>query len=102
MSKHTPGPWSIGLRNGHNASQVYAGEEQDSVCQVYGIWSNRSVEECKDCEGIGNARLIAAAPELLDAAKEWLKFEAEEDDALLYSQVVSKMKAAISKAEGAL
>lgn len=64
MSKHTPGPWQVGTKHHHNACQVYAADGQDAVCMVYDIWLHRNVDECKDCKGMANARLIAAAPEL--------------------------------------
>lgn len=60
---HTPGPWSVGSRNGgFNANTIYAGE--DSVASVYGIPLHRTLSEVAGCEGLPNARLIAAAPEL--------------------------------------
>jgi hypothetical protein len=99
MSKHTPGPWQIGNKNQHNASFVYAENGEDTVCMVYEIWSHRTVEECKDCKGMANARLIAAAPELL--------VELKKASAMLSrcgfesSDEYQSAMAAIAKAEGA-
>ena len=53
MSKHTPGPW-------HIANGVQIRSNRDQIAK---IWMMR------DGEGRENARLIAAAPDLLDALK---------------------------------
>ena len=75
-AKHTPGPWYIGYqRQGitPNANGVNAGPpgEERSIAQVYGVWSNSSLEECeqdsRNAEGLANARLVAAAPEMYEA-----------------------------------
>jgi hypothetical protein len=61
---HTPGPWQ--LRTGDKAATVYAttpAEEQLPLCTVH----HQYVE---DDEYAPNARLIAAAPELLAALEE--------------------------------
>ena len=72
MNKFTPGPWHIGMRGGHNANCIYAYNGKDAhddyvICSVYGINMNRSVDETLNNDGTPNARLIAAAPELLAA-----------------------------------
>lgn len=58
MSAHTPGPWAT---DGHiyGGSRFFVGSEfrGGAVCSVV----------CRDDEGEANARLIAAAPELLEA-----------------------------------
>jgi hypothetical protein len=68
MSKHTKAPWQVGNK-GHNANIVYSGDS--GIADVYGIYQHTSLEEIlldKKCaEGLANARLIAAAPELLEA-----------------------------------
>lgn len=55
MSKHTPGPWT------QHEGEVWA--------KNYGLIS-RSYYGKPDGEGAANARLIAAAPELLEFAEE--------------------------------
>ena len=60
--KHTPGPWT------HNTTSVWA--DQKMVAAVYGDDPN-----CKPDERMkANARLIAAAPELLEACKNLLGY----------------------------
>ena len=64
MSKHTPGPWVLGDENNQHA-QVCLG---DSMCSV----DLRRFADYPTCEGmsreemLANARLIAAAPEMLE------------------------------------
>ena len=57
-TKHTPGPWKI------NQTTLYRGEEMisDESGQFIAGISNRDESEA-------NAKLIAAAPEMLDALK---------------------------------
>ena len=83
--KHTPGPWAIGLEtdenDGHGQIISPEGEHIASV-SMYPI--------------VANARLLAAAPELLEACKAMLAA----DDELDYPVVVKQARAAIAKAEG--
>ncbi len=55
MSKHTPGPWGIS-KIGNNYDQ-------------YMIQAKGGERICNTVEGKDNARLIAAAPELLEACE---------------------------------
>lgn len=70
--KATPGPWTLELRNVAIADTG----DYDGVCDVRGANGERVVEIWGDddqCEI--NARLIAAAPEMLEAlklAQRWL------------------------------
>lgn len=83
-TKHTEGHWS------HNVSAVWAGEKM--VAAVYG-----DDPDCKhDARMKANARLIAAAPELLDVLKAML------DDVGRASSLPSavKARAVIAKATG--
>jgi hypothetical protein len=68
IAKHTAGPWSVGTRY---PDDIFSGEKM--VCSVY----NRYREDCKtpksdNCEEAANARLIAAAPDLLEAVERLL------------------------------
>jgi hypothetical protein len=106
VSKSTPGPWRVSDNN-HNILSDSAGDRPVLVGTAFhdlnklsrGIDSDWEHDECH-----ANARLIAAAPELLDACKalvEWYdsdgEFRASDQDrwACIYNQ----MKAAIAKAE---
>ena len=95
MSKHTPGPWDIGYAQGNDI--VIVGLE--GVVEICTVWSDPDA-----CD----ARLIAAAPELLEALKvaaceiaDWGSYASE------YFQnkhdlqgAISRAKAAIAKATG--
>ena len=89
MSKHTPGPWAqwadtniiIRLHSGKPLS------EDLRICEVAtNTWQD---------QGRYNARLIAAAPELLEALKLAQQIIGHPDDA--HSKLID---AAIAKAEG--
>jgi len=67
--KHTPGPWEITGVNGHfiaSSTPLISGQDWTSICcEVWGRpWSD---EDKRKKETQANARLIAAAPEMLDA-----------------------------------
>lgn len=62
MSKHTPGPWEIASDpDGISSPRVIAPGLND-VCVICGAASNESA--------MADARLIAAAPDLLEFAEE--------------------------------
>ena len=94
---HTPGPWFIGMRSGANSNVIYAHDGKDqfydtSVCSVYGLFLNTDIENQKDGEGLANARLIAAAPDLLAALKNFV------DGCSVNVNAVEVARAAIAKA----
>lgn len=102
MSKHTAGEWMLG--------------KQDRPIGYFPIYARIGVTKlaciCKtDAHEIGfgiseaehkaNARLIAAAPELLEALKMLIGFIPDGWEMPLgYSQVVAQAEAALAKAEG--
>ena len=79
-AKHTPGPWTQ--------------HEGEVRAKNYGLIS-RSYYGKPDGEGAANARLIAAAPDLLAFAQEWLERQGTDEN---YMTV--KARAVIAKAEG--
>ena len=113
MIDHTPGPWTI-AKHDH-------GERRD----VLGVFAPNAtlIVECawgkNIAESDANTRLIAAAPDLLDAAKialeyiegwmeerhypdtveEWRIFYGEEMPDAIYAQR-DRVRAAIAKAQG--
>lgn len=87
-AKHTPGPWKLDcygqvtLENGH-------------TLLVSGIASPM----VPTAESIANARLIAAAPELLAALREIMEYNGGATTALHDAYVMERAHAAIAKAE---
>lgn len=83
MSKHTPGPWAI---TGDNGLTCTVGSLGTPVAKVL----------CGN--SLADARLIAAAPELLEALNTWLaQYSAEEYEDC---PEVVQTRAAIAKATG--
>lgn len=74
MSKHTKGPWIFkeGSRERAANSTVYKADEADMlICHVI----CEDINDLQRAEDIANARLIAAAPELLQALKMFLHID---------------------------
>ena len=64
-AKHTPGPWQVGSRHTSNGVWTQGG---DLIASTHS--SQRAVDrDAQILEQDANARLIAAAPELLDALR---------------------------------
>ena len=86
MSKHTPGPWRV-VKDPTNLSlQVYG-----QTLALFECW-RRSDEQTE----LANARLVAAAPDLLEALKEVFA----DHDAVNRLSWVNRAAAAIAKATG--
>lgn len=68
-TKHTPGPWTPAKETAHTRAQVFeGGDYARQIADVFGeSYETRAA----------NARLIAAAPEMLACLKAWI--EAERD-----------------------
>ena len=98
MSTHTPGPWHIYRRRPDDIYRGPAGTffvvdaDQSNVADVV-INGDRSTTK-------SNARLIAAAPDLLAALKALLAYEDETEGGFMTGDII-KARAAIAKAEGA-
>lgn len=85
MSGHTPGPWGFYRMQGFGAD--YSVRTEDRAVAVVRHYGNPKVSEA-------NARLIAAAPELLEACKRAL----EQTDPVARSGDYAILKEAIDKA----
>lgn len=110
MSKHSPGPWTIG-KVSHAEQHVdidslnhdpFVGcDEWRTMARTYGT---EGEEEIGSIVMLANARLIAAAPELLEALRGMLALDEEHhqrghcDDDVCAE--VRKARAAIAKATG--
>ena len=110
MIKHTPGPWAVGPYGAEYGKLTYWRENNgdwvivgaDGVrlasvdCQDCG--SKRTIRESEDPEGFANARLVAAAPELLEALQRCVTNPAFLD---WDGNDLDEARAAIAKATGA-
>lgn len=86
MSKHTPGPWSV-------REDIGAVFDRDGLPIATG--GSESYEEYQ-----ANARLIAAAPELLEACKQAYDVIDDMDGPWNLDRIYNTLKVAIAKAEG--
>lgn len=89
MEKYTPGPWFAS-----EDGEVYSKPSYTSVAMV--LMNER---------GADNARLIAAAPELLEALKDARSMlsaveVSDGEDGDPWDRAISRIEAAIAKAEG--
>ena len=97
MNEHTPGPWRVILDDTGGPftgwPSVVASEELDcTIIHEYGF-KQEFWGELSQRESIANARLIASAPELLEA----LKVLVNNNESLVGNQIA---RAAIAKATG--
>lgn len=94
MSGHTPGPWVIG-RSGHG--RPYQVETAGGLC----ITKWGGISRPASAEGEANARLIAAAPELLAALDDLLIAYCDPgNQGSDHDEKVEAARAAIAKARG--
>jgi len=91
MADHTPGPWE--------AAKIYVNKSDGSSDTHIATAATHDVSEVEAC---ANARLIAAAPELLAAAKAFAENAVETADGNIVFgyRVLDRLRAAIAKAEG--
>ena len=94
MSKHTPGPWVTGNgKKGTRAETSVYAEINDVYIKIAWCDATLGYPHC-----VANARLIAAAPDLLEALKTLPQSLAATDDDL--NRWLERANAAIAKAEG--
>jgi len=96
MSKHTPGPWTYYLASKHYPN----GSDNDYGRIVWAIGHGEVAQtpgRLLDTEDEANARLIAAAPDLLEALEQVVNLLDYDDDSLGARMVA---RAAILKATG--
>ena len=96
-AKHTPGPWSFGYGVTTEYGEVFGvgvttKPDWTVVCAVSRPGDVNAIDEA-------NARLIAAAPDLLDALKQWAHAVAIGDEVELINASAAR-DAAIAKAIG--
>jgi len=92
MNKHTPGPWLIAKPKGNGV--------------MHKIWRTNGDERntgyariARHVPFAADAQLIAAAPDLLEALKEWIGYVPSSTDKIEQARI-DRAIAAIAKAEG--
>lgn len=105
MSKYTPGPWK---RRGNTVSGPFGVTVVH--CMDNGVWGEKGCHSITKTEANANARLIAAAPELLEALEALLSADLYADGEGIHfiknadtadgERAVQMARAAIAKATG--
>lgn len=101
MSGYTKGPWVVGSR--HTEGGVYTNDGV-LVANTHGSYRNYD-REVQIAEQDANARLVAAAPDMLAALKlvrAWQRGEttAYDSEESLVDALMAALDAALTKAEG--
>lgn len=104
MSKHTPGPWRVGGSDGWSASTDDIGQScyqgiQDDFGDVVALAVAFDADPFSQPDTRANARLIAAAPDLLNALQLYIA-HAPEPECAIWRDVQNRARAAIAKATG--
>lgn len=86
-AKHTPGPWKL-----DGVWGLVIGPKGQEICAIHARLPEVPTEQAKE-----NARLIAAAPDLLEACRKLLAFL---ESTIIKGPAVDELRAAIDKAEG--
>lgn len=102
---HTPGPWVVwGVSSNDGESEVVSNRDgSKTICWTADTYNEDEDEGEATDEDLSNARLIAAAPELLEAleaAKGTIEYLLSNDDNGPAYNCLELISSAISKAEG--
>jgi hypothetical protein len=112
MSKptHTPGPWRVGAYGTTVMTGRPNSQANDTICSLYmpihsGVGELLLPQDARAEQVEANARLIAAAPDLLEVAKDFqrelsLCMAITGNMAEKVARLEAKVNAAIAKAEG--
>jgi len=95
--KHTPGPWSAFIAG--NTVAVDIGAVPHGTKPNIVDWQGFDGCDLPLKQRIANAKLIAAAPDMLDALRELMDDDAPWDD-MRWADACDKARAAITKATG--
>jgi hypothetical protein len=95
MSQHTPGPWQVDAED----SDLFHQDEARFWINADGLQHIGYVDGPRTAERIANARLIAAAPDLLAALKA-IEFQVRQGKVFERDACITQARAAIAKAIG--
>jgi hypothetical protein len=91
---HTPGPWQIQFWNDsarpsrRDTPVITTGK--DAIGELFNLWDEDG--EDREAERLANARLIAAAPEMLEALQSLTHPMASDEDLQNALAVIAKVK----------
>jgi hypothetical protein len=91
---HTPGPWQIQFWNDsarpsrRDTPVITTGK--DAIGELFNLWDEDG--EDREAERLANARLIASAPEMLEALQSLTHPMASDDDLQNALAVIAKVK----------
>ncbi|MGL4296937.1 MAG: hypothetical protein ACRCTG_14590 [Aestuariivirga sp.] len=104
-TKHTPGPWHV-----HGAPSTYQHEQPRDIVSGHSLIATACMLNNMRGETLANARLIAAAPDMVSEIRkqiDWLKHAraelqgiARESLLLGFDQSIKYLSAVLAKAEG--
>lgn len=100
MPKHTPGPWEINYNGTINHIKSIAEHPQGMTPTIARFDPNLCASSITAEEGIANAQLMAAAPDMLAALKGFVKSWSEGTFLLHGYEQLKACRDAIKKAEG--
>lgn len=89
-------PWSVSHEDDHDATWAPVTSESGRTLAIVVNDDTKRPMRFHEDEMHANARLIAAAPELLEFAEEWLRIQGSDEN-----YMTAKAKKAIAKATGA-
>lgn len=101
---HTPAPWHWSSDHTHRQFNIYQPSQQTQkhICTINNL-SPEMLKGRNPATALANAKLIAAAPDLLEALCTALPFVEDHEDGDIYkrgtiARAVSQIRAAIEKA----
>ena len=113
VSKWTPGPWTLNNIGGYGKRGVFAptfedGKEPLATVRISGKYERGKLSRLSFEESDSNARLIAAAPELLEVCKyieAAINFDTSGPIPITFTMIMSRrdtmaLRVAIARAEG--
>ena len=97
--EHTPGPWKVvNDWNGRPVKIIAPHADPHKPGGIVDITRDRAISLPSSEEGSANARLISAAPDLLDVCKEALQREEDTGESCGSRDFIERLRAAIAKA----
>lgn len=107
-AQHTPGPWEITISSDNESYRIHHADEEAmfKIAVVDGFAPVMDINNDMEAEGLANAQLIAAAPDLLSALetlKGWFEYAKEhgyENAYELNPAYFEQAEKAIAKARG--